>query len=105
MTASGFFDPRNPSREFANWHEIESELGTVRALALVEHGNALDLFVAALSWVSTPRRRTLYSWDPLFQTLHERGWDSVKRWLQFDCDWEQPECGRNETFGRIAWRD
>lgn len=84
---SGFFDPNNPEYEFAHWNDMVDKLGADRALALIEHGNALDLWVAGLSWISKPRQRTVYSWDPIFQTLQEKGWECVKRWLQFDEPW------------------
>jgi hypothetical protein len=87
MHASGFFDPHDPEREYANWDEIVTELGVDRGLALVEHGNTLDLFVAGLAWISKPRQRLVYSWDPIFQTLHERGWQAVKGWLDWNGEW------------------
>ena len=77
MTGSGFFDPAT-GREFRNWFDIEQALGPERGLALVEHGNTLDLFAAAMAWLSLREHR------PGWLERRESLWPRLGVWLAVD---------------------
>jgi hypothetical protein len=76
---SGFFHPET-LEEFGCWNDIEAALGAERGLALVELGNALDLFAGAMAWLSTPDRR------PHWLSRHETFWQVCRRWLCVDLE-------------------
>jgi hypothetical protein len=78
---SGFFHPET-LQEFGCWAEIEASLGAERGLALVELGNTLDLFAAAMAWLSNRGQPGHAAWLSRYESF----WTVSRRWLAVDAE-------------------